>query len=264
METLPTMAKLGERLGLEWLLARLPSFVTGRPKLWVSKQDGLIWVQMDEVKIATTSRERVSLYKHGWKKRKLRLLRNYQIEGQVDIRSGDFVVNVGANVGELSLALSELGARVLAIEPDALTLRCLRANTSANPLVTVIPVGLWHEEGNLTFYSKPESADTSAINQVGAPFVVPVARLDTLAGETPGRIRLIVGDAEGAEPEVLAGATETLRRTDYVALDAGYERGGRSTFAACTAILEPLGFQVINIDKYGRLLARNITTESGR
>ncbi len=258
------MTKLGELLGIEWLLGRLPSKMTGRPKLRVTERDQMIWVASDDFEIATTSRERSSLYKYGLATRKQRLLRKYQIVDHVSLRPDDYLINFGANIGELSLALSEFGATVLAIEPDPLTLRCLRANTAGTSTITIAPVGLWHHDGELTFFSKPESADTSAVNQVGEPFVVQVARLDTLTAGHTGRIRLIVGDAEGAEPEVLAGATETLRRTDYVALDAGYERGGDSTFAACAAILEPLGFEVINIDKYGRLLARNVTTEGGR
>jgi len=83
-------------------------------------------------------------------------------------------VNVGANIGELTIGLSELGCRVIAIEPDPDTLKYLRVNLP--PSVEILPIGLGKEDGHVTFYQKPEKADTSAIKQCGPaiPFL-PVA-----------------------------------------------------------------------------------------
>lgn len=47
---------------------------------------------------------------------------------------------------------------------------------------------------------------------------VPVTTLDLLSADIPGRFGIKI-DTEGFEDEVLAGATETLKRTDFVILE---------------------------------------------
>jgi hypothetical protein len=69
-----------------------------------------------------------------------------------------------------------------------------------------------------------------------------------------GEVAFVKADAEGAEPEVLTGATETLGRTRYIAIDCGPERKGERTFDACSAILAGLGFSTRAIDSAGNML----------
>ncbi len=52
---------------------------------------------------------------------------------------------------------------------------------------------------------------------------VPVRTLDGLAADYPGRVGLKI-DTEGAEIEILKGATETLKRTDFVVLEVSVTR----------------------------------------
>jgi len=59
-------------------------------------------------------------------------------------------------------------------------------------------------------------------------------------------IRLLKVEAEGMEPEVLAGAHQTLQRVDYVAVDAGPERGGENTVPAVLNALTSAGFEVLD------------------
>jgi FkbM family methyltransferase len=251
------MRKIGEMLGLEWLATHLPQAITGRSRLNLRLVDGITHISDGQAELATTSPERIRYYRHGIAERLRRLTHSYHL-GDVALRPGDLVVNVGANIGELAMALTQQGAQVVAVEPDPLTLRCLRLNL-AGAAVEIVPAGLWSMDGELTFYQAPQSADTSAINEVGAPTVLTVHKLDTLMAGRDGRVRLLVGDAEGGEPEVLEGARETLRRTDFVALDAGYERKGERTVETCTRLLEAAGFEIVTVDKYSRMLARNRT-----
>jgi hypothetical protein len=51
-------------------------------------------------------------------------------------------------------------------------------------------------------------------------------------------------DAEGAEPEVLKGATLTLAKIKWVAIVVGPEREDRGTFREVQEILEQSGFKV--------------------
>ena len=72
---------------------------------------------------------------------------------------------------------------------------------------------------------------------------------------------MIKCDAEGAEPEVLAGAVATLRKTRYVAIDCGPERGliGDRTNNEVKEILLSLDFEILE-EFYGPreiLVAKN-------
>jgi FkbM family methyltransferase len=128
------------------------------------------------------------------------------------------------------------------------TLRCLRANVGER--AEIVPVALSDRDGEVEIFQKPDSADTSLINRVGPSIMVEGRKLDTVLAEVPGRIRLIVGDAEGAEPEVLAGATETLKRTDFVSIEFGQERNGQATIAECTALLREAGFTFLPLKDF--------------
>ncbi len=213
-----------------------------KPRLHTERRDGLLWVSDGTDTLAITSEKRLSLYEYGIAMRIRRLARHYGLD-KIGIEEEDLVVNFGANIGELALALFNRGATVLAIEPDPAAVQCLTANLAGSS-ATVIPVGLWQSDGEQTFFQRPETADTSAINQVGEAITAPVTRLDTLLSEHRGAVRLLIGDAEGAEPEVLRGATGVLNRIDTICLDCGPERNGHSTFDMCIEELKPFPFVV--------------------
>ena len=90
-------------------------------------------------------------------------------------------------------------------------------------------------------------ADSSTIEPYdGAPsLTVACTTLDTFAqGHGIDTVHLLKCDAEGAEPEVLAGATELLARTTWVAIDCGAERHGATTVDPVRSTLEAHGFDV--------------------
>jgi FkbM family methyltransferase len=234
---------------------RLWRFLHRRPRITAIERDGLSILSDGRDEMAVTSLDRSYRYSHGIRRRIAKLLRRYEV-GSVPLRSGDHVINVGANIGEMSLGLARKGCNVIAVEPDPTTLRCLTENVRG--AAEVLPMGLWDIDGELTFFQKPESADTSAINEVGDAVSLPVSRLDTIMANRPERIRLLIGDAEGGEPEVLRGAFDTLPRIDFIRLDCGRERHGESTFEECRRIVEQAGFEVSAPTKKMLLVARNL------
>jgi hypothetical protein len=54
-------------------------------------------------------------------------------------------------------------------------------------------------------------------------------------------------DAEGHEPEVLLGAIETLKHINWISIDSGLERFGKSTSTEVARILIEQGFREVNI-----------------
>lgn len=173
---------------------------------------------------------RVMLLRKGLEHRR-RLLRDYLMH-HVPISDEDFVVDVGANVGEFSLALAGGAAvRGLAVEPEPLEYEALRRNLSGTRIEAVEAL-LWSQPEDVPFFSLNDSGDSSIFQPAGSGPDAPEWRrattLDLLLEphlDAGGRVRLLKVEAEGAEPEVLQGAARTLTVTDHVAVDVGPERG---------------------------------------
>lgn len=197
------------------------------------------------------------MYRRGWANRLGRLRQNFGIPDHVAIGPGDHVIDIGANVGEFALACAGLGARVDSIEGDPRVFACLARNIAGEAGITAHQTVVWYREEDLTFFSAPAEADSSLIADPNDPRYKPIkvhaVPLDLLAQRGNwGEIALLKCDAEGAEPEVLRGATATLARTRAVAIDTGPERLGEETHAPVAEILTAAGFRVFRDIRKGR------------
>ena len=190
-------------------------------------------------------------YRRAWAARLDRLTREFGLDQAAPFAPDECVIDMGANVGDFTAAALRVGAsRVLALEGDPKVAACLRANRGHDPRVTVDCAILWKAEETVTFYSAPGKADSSIFLPPGTGAVAFQAQASTLdamaARHGIGRVGLFKMDAEGAEPEVLQGATALLARTRMVAIDTGPERNGARTDAACIEILTAAGFRITN------------------
>jgi FkbM family methyltransferase len=218
---------------------------------WVGiDRSGIHWVCDGQERIAALPARIFRFFRQGVASRCNRLIDKY-LRDMVSVSPGDTVINIGANIGELAITLAERGAAVLAIEPDPSVLPLLRAN-AAERSIEVVPFAAWNADGPLEMYLASESADTSVFNVTKDRFTANATRIDTMMrGRSIERVRLIIGDAEGAEPEALEGAAETLKITDYVSIRASAERCGESTLEACEAILARSGFDILYREETG-------------
>lgn len=138
------------------------------------------------------------------------------------LRPDDLFIDVGANVGTYTvLASTVCGARSIAVEPDPETMNCLKKNIAINALkdrVCTIEAALGPEQRTQRF-----TVGLDTVNRMARPGdtqtqAVQVRRLDdVLAGKKPTLIKL---DVEGFEPEVLAGAQETLEKPSLLAIES--------------------------------------------
>jgi FkbM family methyltransferase len=125
------------------------------------------------------------------------------------------VIDVGANIGDHTIAyLEKTGANgsVVAYEPHPVLYECLCRNC---PLAIAFPYALGHETGNAQLYLQDgEDAGSSYLRGLPEDLHVKVSTLDEdLAGILEYRtLSLIKIDAEGCEPEILAGALTTIQR----------------------------------------------------
>jgi len=134
------------------------------------------------------------------------------------VSKNDLVFDVGANIGDYSEIFVGLGARVVAVEPNAQLVPLLRRITPRNR-VAIECIALGSREGTAKLYlcgknylatlsrdwiSVAERSQRFAGIKWSEQVAVPVSTLDTLINKygTPQFIKI---DVEGFENEVLAG-----------------------------------------------------------
>jgi FkbM family methyltransferase len=154
--------------------------------------------------------------------------------GERAVRSGDIVLDCGANIGVYTRVALEAGARqVIAIELAPENIECLRRNFSEEiraGRVVVYPKGVWDKEDFLTLNVDPEnSAADSVVMRPGASHEgprVPLTTIDKLVDELKlARVDYIKMDIEGAEQNALRGARATLGRFHPRMALSAYHRG---------------------------------------
>lgn len=159
------------------------------------------------------------------------------------LQPGDVVYDVGAHLGYYSVLAAFLGANVHAFEPSRATLPFLERNVGDG--VVVNPVGLWSEETTLEFndFGTGRSALSTFVSprdpsaEAESSYSRPVTTVDAYVRSTGIAPRLIKIDAEGAEVEVLRGATETLASArPLVTIEVGDVVGGESRAAIDYAV----------------------------
>ena len=127
------------------------------------------------------------------------------------------VVDVGANIGLSTILLARSAQRVIAFEPSPTNLGYLRRNLASNGIanVEVVAAAVSDRPGTLRFHEARFGAGSHVVAeghvQGGAiPAInVPAVTLDDALISPVSFIKI---DAEGHEPDVLAGARAVLAR----------------------------------------------------
>jgi FkbM family methyltransferase len=148
------------------------------------------------------------------------------------IHPGDFVVDVGANVGVFTVLMAKLvgpNGLVLAVEPDAYNLKMLRNNIRINNLnnVRVIEKPLWSSVEPITFYPCVDSTGSGSVwdiklwpgnektRDVGAaPVKMLSTTLDVEFNKVGRRCSFIKLDTEGVDECILRALGDC--RPDYI------------------------------------------------
>lgn len=204
----------------------------------------------------------------GINERLEKLLAEYCINQIPDLNPG-VVIDIGSNIGEFSVALSRKIPNnfFIRFEPSITENMASLLNTSGIDGI-LIPRVLWSEEKVLEFFEANETGDSSLFPpKADAKSIhIQASSLDVqLRAFNLTQIELIKLEAEGAEPEILLGATKTLRITKYIVADLGPERGieQESTYDAAIEILAKNNFELIGRNQLGRqcFLFRNLNLD---
>ncbi|MBK7875221.1 MAG: FkbM family methyltransferase [Planctomycetes bacterium] len=230
MNDLPLLA----RLARPWVRAELPGWY--RVYCAIGGEDETRWTSAGErVFESRFHPHRMTVRLSNWSERKSWFLgRYYELETQLflsaALRPGDVFVDVGANIGMITLLGAhrvgppESGGRVISVEPNPVPADRLRRVLAANGLkhVDVREVGLSDREdvlelrvvGAHTGAGSFAAVDAGSEREVSFARRVPVLRGDDLLADVRGAAGAawtIKIDVEGFECRVLRGLERTLR-----------------------------------------------------
>ena len=173
-----------------------------------------------------------------------------------NVREGDLVYNVGANIGWYVVFLQRLGAEVTAFEPEPINFAELVKNSRLNGKATLYPAAVSNRNGWTNFHV----TDTKAGNASGYLDTYEVEKnpavgctkvpLMTLSDLPSPDILLI--DVDGGEVDVLEGANLENTKAVIVEVDG-------LTHKAVNNLLERVGFCLSSASK---LVISNNATES--
>ncbi len=137
-----------------------------------------------------------------------------------EIKNGDVVLDLGANIGYFTLILAKLvgpNGKVFAFEPDPGNLALLEKNIKLNNLhnVILVPKAVSNETGKVQLYlygdDKPRTT-TSNLQNSHQSIEVESTTLDDYFKDYNGQIDFIKIDIEGAEGKAIQGASSLLEK----------------------------------------------------
>ncbi|MBL7848369.1 MAG: FkbM family methyltransferase [Cyclobacteriaceae bacterium] len=172
------------------------------------------------------------------------------------VKPGSIVIDVGANIGEVSMNLAQLvgpSGFVHSFEPDTATFRKLNRNVALNNFVNlrINPIGLGDRDEQLVLQTEvPSNRGGSRIHRhLSQGQRVQVITLDSyVTKQQPGPVSLIKIDVEGFELHVLRGAEHTLRQYKpvlFIELDDDNLRDQGDSATELVRFLEKRGYQTI-------------------
>jgi FkbM family methyltransferase len=253
-------------LSYAWIVER-------KVHLFVKKVDSKCWRVTDGAyALNIFTPYRLLNYRSGISARLNRLAESYGFGSYYQIKRGDIVIDIGANIGEFSLFCATKGARVFAFEPDFNAFRLLKENVNTNLVakkrVSIHDIAISDKTGVINFYLKPLEADSTIISPKNPEdfkrVEITTTRLDEYfsnngIGEV---IKLVKCDAEGAEPEVVYGCEKIFPYIDLFAIDCGPERNGKCTYPEVSLFLEKSGFKILSTPEQtcrGLVVAKNMS-----
>ncbi len=184
----------------------------------------------------------------------------------------DLAFDIGAHVGDRSRCWAQLGAKVVAVEPQADLATWLRWAFKGWDTVTVVETGLAAEPGMASMHISPTNPTVTTLSSGWidsvtkddsfkdvawqAPVQVPVTTLDRLI-ESHGLPAFCKIDVEGFEAEVLKGLSQPIKALSIEFLPAVID-----VALEAVDLLEALGRYRYNVS-YGESMALTLADWRG-
>ena len=258
------LARMRGRLLLEFHRASLSWHAvrhrTG-PGVSLRKDDGLIRLHDGLRQIVIPHLARARSFRGGIAQRLDSVAEKYLGDTGYTPRQGDVILDIGAGIGEFTLWCADAGARIVAFEPDPLAFACLERNLASFDGLRVFPYALWKERADLRLQASADTCNSSLIEDGKRSARVADVEcwpLDLLpAVITLPVIDFMKIDGEGVEPEVLAGAARTLRRTRILSVDVSAADRRANLRARVEAVLDSFNFRQLPHGRSETIFALN-------
>jgi FkbM family methyltransferase len=208
---------------------------------WVQHQQGLIFFTRNNSKVSAN-------------KKKLDVSNRWYY--YFDVTEGDTIVDLGVGGGDETIFMSQSvgpNGRVIAVEANPATYRCLMKTVEANGLrnVTTVNVAISDRVGETIV---EENEENNLANRIGVEHgvKVPCTTLDKLLASLGIQdVALVKVNVEGAETGVLCGSRKTLASArnwvischDFISHLPGYE--GSATYSDVKKLLTQAGLRIL-------------------
>ena len=183
------------------------------------------------------------LYQKGLFDRGFTLCKSYGID-KISFKANDIIIDVGANYGDLGIYLRQFDVKIYGIEPDDDAFLALKENN----YYQIYKCACSDKKGISKLFLNSQHADSSLIaSELNQNYTnVETNTIDNLFKEK-NKIKLIKLEAEGFEPEIIKGSLSVLKKTEFICVDGGPERGPhkKQTIEEISNILFENNFKII-------------------
>jgi len=203
----------------------------------------------------------VRLYSKGLIYRSKQLFDSYSLS-EIEFRENDVVIDCGANYADLWLSLREKikPECYFTFEPGGDEYKSVCENA---PISNNFKLALSCDNSVKSFFVNEADADSSLVEPSSYSRIVDIETI-TLSSfverESIKAIKLFKLEAEGFEPEILAGSLSVINMIEYIAIDGGNERGVQKeeTFSSLANLLFANNFEIVSVNfDWGRALFKN-------
>lgn len=140
-----------------------------------------------------------------------------------NVSNTDLFLDIGANVGCLSIHLSDHFEKIIAVEPQRANLFMLKNNVKINDIqnIEVVEGAIWGEEKEIVLqeFSAHDYSGTSRTSEAPTAGCLKSTKIKAITVDSlnvsPSFVKI---DIEGAEKECLKGMTETIKRCKPILL----------------------------------------------
>jgi FkbM family methyltransferase len=150
---------------------------------------------------------------------------------KVDLKPGDTVIDIGANIGDVSNYFASKGCTVNSYEPNPSCVDFLKMRFKKIPNVTIFEGAVSNYDGHATFFVTTNSSLSSSLINRNKEYQTTevqtkVFNITSILMSSASKIKLIKIDIEGAEYDLLEELIkpELSSTFDYCAVEVHYNK----------------------------------------
>ena len=184
--------------------------------------------------------------------RRAEILYNSYLLNNIKFNHEDYIIDCGANYGDLWLSLEGKikPEGYITFEPGLLEHQAVKMNA---PGGVHNKLGLSNKSETVRFFVNEQDADSSIVEPETYSHYIDIETTtlsEYVQSQKLSKIKLFKLEAEGFEPEILEGSLQVLKKIEYIAIDGGYERGKNheETFSQICNSLLTENFEMISIN----------------